>query len=301
LNERDTTEMLLDLLDLNGEPEARTEEDIFTGRSPVQPRQRVFGGQVLGQSVVAASRTVDGDRPIHSLHGYFLRPGDALKPITFGVQRLRDGRSFSARRVHAYQNGEPIMSLIASFQAPAEGIEHQEPMPADIPDPETLPSSADILGRIDDPMAQDWAYNRPFDVRYVEPPIYFPTPEMARQRTAHNTVWLKTTGPMPDDQALHRAALAYASDYTILESAMRRHGLPWTTPGLSVASLDHAMWWHRPVRVDEWLLYVQASPSASGARGLGLGRIYNRAGDLVASVAQEGMVRLPEPPAPSEG
>ncbi|MFB0833049.1 acyl-CoA thioesterase [Arthrobacter halodurans] len=296
MREFDTTAALLDLLDLDGDPEARTDEDIFTGHSPEQPRQRVFGGQVLGQAVVAAHRTVDAGRPIHSMHGYFLRPGDARKPITFGVQRLRDGRSFSARRVHAYQDGQPILSMIASFQEPAEGLEHQAAMPEGLPQPEDLPTTADLLGKFDHPVAREWAYNRPFDIRYVDAPLYIEAPKAGPERKPTNAVWMKTFGPMPDDEALHRAALAYGSDYTLLESVLRRHGLPWVTPGMSVASLDHAMWWHRPVRVDEWLLYVQESPSASGARGLCEGRFYDRDGRLVATVAQEGMVRVPTDP-----
>ncbi|GHD01768.1 acyl-CoA thioesterase II [Zhihengliuella salsuginis] len=283
---------LLELLDLAKEG-ARTDEHIFLGSSPEQPHQRVFGGQVLAQSIVAAAETVDAGRHVHSMHGYFLRPGDAAKPITFGVQELRDGRSFSARRVHAYQDGRPILSMIASFQADADGLEHFEPMPEGIPAPESLPTTADLLGKIDHPAAQDWAFNRPFDVRHVQEPIYVNAPGPG-DLSPTNAVWLKTFGPMPDDQSLQRAALAYASDYTILESVLRRHGVSWVTPGMSVASLDHAMWWHRSVRVDEWLLYVQESPSASGARGLGQGRIYSRDGLLVATVAQEGMVRLPD-------
>ena len=284
------TQTLLKLLDLNG-MEARTDEDIFVGHTPQQSRPRVFGGQVLGQSVIAATRTVPQDRQIHSMHGYFLRPGDTHVPITFGVERMRDGRSFSARRVHAYQNGKPILSMIASFQEPAEGLEHHDPMPQGVPDPETLPTTADLLGKINHPVAREWAFERPFDIRHVTEPIYFgPTSE----RTAESAVWLRTTGPMPDDPALHRAALAYVSDYTLLEPVLRRHGIGWTREDMSVASLDHAMWWHRDFRVDDWLLYVQRSPSASSARGLGTGSIYDRSGLLVATVAQEGMVRLPE-------
>ncbi|GAB3284798.1 acyl-CoA thioesterase II [Sinomonas notoginsengisoli] len=245
---------------------------------------------MLAQSLIAASRTVAEGRPVHSIHAYFLRPGDADKSITFGVERLRDGRSFSARQVHAYQDGTPILSMIASFQVDAEGIEHQSTMPEGIPDPESLPSTADLLGSIDHPVAQYWAYDRPFDVRHVDPAIYV---SPAGPQVARNAVWMKTFGPMPDDDTLHRAALAFASDYTLLEPVLRRHGLSWITPGMSVASLDHAMWWHRPARVDEWLLYVQESPSAQGARGLGAGKIFNRHGAHVASVAQEGMIRIP--------
>ncbi|MBP3035988.1 acyl-CoA thioesterase II [Arthrobacter sp. zg-ZUI100] len=288
----DPTAALLDLLSLSADG-AQTDEDIFVGHSQPEPRKRVFGGQVLGQSLVAAARTVEPGRLMHSMHGYFLRPGDTEVPITFGVQRLRDGRSFSARRTHAYQNGVPILSLIASFQEPGEGLDHQVEMPKGVPDPESLPSTAELLKGIDHPVAEAWSHRRPMDIRHVESPVYF---EAGPEKVARNAVWMKTFGPMPDDQNLHRAALAYASDYTLLESVLRRHGLAWSTPGMSVASLDHAMWWHRPLRVDDWLLYVQESPSASGARGLASGRIFNRSGELVATVAQEGMLRVPEKP-----
>ncbi|MDQ4502316.1 acyl-CoA thioesterase II [Sinomonas sp. ASV322] len=286
------TESLLTLLDLDDLGGARTDKDVFVGPSERQPRHRVFGGQVLAQTLMAASRTVPADRLVHSMHGYFLRAGDADESITFGVERLRDGRSFSARQVHAYQDGRPILSMIASFQTESEGVDHQTPMPTDVPDPESLPSTADLLGSIDHPIAQYWAFDRPFDVRHVSPAVYI---SAAGERVARNAVWMKTFGPMPDDERVHRAALAYASDYTLLEPILRRHGLSWVTPDMNVASLDHAMWWHRPVRVDEWLLYVQESPSAHGARGLGVGRIFTRDGAHVATVGQEGMIRVPLP------
>jgi acyl-CoA thioesterase-2 len=250
----------------------------------------VFGGQVLAQSLTAAIRTVEPDRFIHSMHGYFLRPGDAALPITFSVDRIHDGRSFSTRRTQAYQKGQPILSLIASFQDDDEGLEHQADMPSGIPEPESLPSAADLLGRIDHPVAQNWATERAFDLRHVGSPVYF---SVEGEHVPHQALWFKAIGTMPDDPNLHRAALAYASDYSILEPIMRAHGVAWTTPGLKAASLDHAMWWHRYSRVDEWLLYVQESPNARGGRGLSLGRIYNRAGELIASIAQEGMVRVP--------
>ena len=261
------------------------------GPSQQQPRHRVFGGQVLAQSLIAGSRTVDPDRSVHSMHGYFLRPGDANKPITFGVQRLRDGRSFSARRVHAYQEGMPILSMIASFQAEDEGIEHQSEMPAGHPGPR-------VAAQHRRPARQDRPPRGPAlglraALRYPPCRSRRCTSRPRGPKEARNAVWMKTFGPMPDDAGLHRAALAYASDYTLLEPVLRRHGMSWITPGMSVASLDHAMWWHRPVRVDEWLLYVQESPSAQGARGLATGRIFNRAGQHVATVAQEGMVRVP--------
>jgi acyl-CoA thioesterase-2 len=269
---------------------ARTTEDIFTGPSQWMPLGRVFGGQVLAQSLVAAMHTVPAERTIHSMHGYFLRPGDVEHPITFSVDRLHDGRSFSTRRTHAYQNGEPILSLIASFQTDDGGVEHQVDMPNDLPDPEGLPSTADVLGAFDHDIARYWSNERAFDVRHVPSPIYL---SVEGDRVPRQAVWMKAFGRLPDDPKQHRAALAYASDYSILEPVLRAHGAAWATPGLKVASLDHAMWWHRDARVDEWLLYVQESPSASGGRGLALGRIYTRGGVLVASVAQEGMVRIP--------
>ena len=269
---------------------ARTTEDIFTGPSQWMPLGRVFGGQVLAQSLVAAMHTVPTERTIHSMHGYFLRPGDVEHPITFSVDRLHDGRSFSTRRTHAYQNGEPILSLIASFQTDDGGVEHQVDMPSDLPDPEGLPSTADVLGAFDHDIARYWSNERAFDVRHIPSPIYL---SVDGERVPRQAVWMKAFGRLPDDPKQHRAALAYASDYSILEPVLRAHGAAWATPGLKVASLDHAMWWHRDARVDEWLLYVQESPSASGGRGLALGRIYTREGVLVASVAQEGMVRIP--------
>jgi len=280
---------LLTALDLT-DTGARTSEDIFTGPSQWMPQGRVFGGQVLAQALVAAQRTIAEDRFVHSMHGYFLRPGNVELPITFSVDRIHDGRSFSTRRTQAYQDGVPILSAIASFQDADEGLEHQIDMPQDLPDPESLPTSAESLADLDHPVARYWASERPFDMRYVPSPIFI---SVEGGNVAHQAVWLKSVGPMPDDMNLHRAALAYASDYSILESIMRRHGLAWATPGIKVASLDHAMWWHREARVDEWLLYVQESPNAIGGRGLALGRIYDRSGRLIASVAQEGMLRPP--------
>ncbi|KIU02042.1 MULTISPECIES: acyl-CoA thioesterase II [unclassified Frigoribacterium] len=264
-------------------------QDVFTGGSQPEPLGRVFGGQVAAQALVAAQRTVGGGRDVHSLHSYFLRPGDLTIPITFTVDRIHDGRSFATRRTQASQDGVPIFSMIASFQTPDEGLDHQVDMPTGLPDPEDVPSDAELLSAVDNPVAQSWA-RRPFDMRHVPSPVFF---SVEGDHVAHQAVWLKATGPLPDDADLHRAALLYASDYTLLEPIYRRHGVAFVTPGLKVASLDHAMWWHRPARVDEWLLYVQESPNAVGGRGLSLGRIYDRAGTLVASVAQEGMVRVP--------
>jgi acyl-CoA thioesterase II len=272
---------------------ARTSEDIFTAPSQWMPNGRIFGGQVAAQSVIAAMRTVAADRSVHSMHGYFLRPGDAAQPITISVDRIHDGRSFSTRRSQAYQNGVPIFSMIASFQDDDPGLEHQAAMPDGLPQPEDLPSAAEILEPIDHPTAQFWANSRPFDLRHAPGPVYF---RVEGDQVPHQAVWFRSLAPLPDDPDLHRAALAYASDYSILEPILRVHGHSWATPGLKVASLDHAMWWHRFARVDDWLCYVQESPNAIGGRGLSTGRIYTRDGVLVASVAQEGMVRVPNQP-----
>jgi acyl-CoA thioesterase-2 len=280
---------VLDLKALEGGDDGEDADDLFVGQSQRQPFGRVYGGQVLSQALVAAQRTVDPDRPVHSLHGYFLRAGDSNEPITFAVERLRDGRSFSARRTHALQFGRPILSLIASFQHPAEGLDHQVAMPQ-VPAPEDLPSLQDRYGDRADPVSRFWLRQRPFDLRHVQPPVFL-TPDPDRSPT--QSVWMRAVGPMPDDPALHAAALAYASDYLLLEPVLRAHGHTFSELGLRMASLDHAMWWHRPARADEWLLFVQDSPSASGARGLGLGRIFSRDGRLVCSVAQEGMLRVP--------
>ncbi|WP_394769722.1 acyl-CoA thioesterase [Lacisediminihabitans sp.] len=286
------TDPLIDLLSALNliDTHARTSEDIFIGESQWSALGRVFGGQVLAQSLVAAQRTIAEDRIIHSLHGYFLRPGDINLPITFSVERIHDGRSFSTRRTQAYQEGLPILSMIASFQVADEGFDHQIEMPKDLPGPEDLPSAAESLSGLEHPVAKVWANERPFDMRHVPSPIYL---SVEGPHVAHQAVWLKAVGTLPDDENLHRAALAYASDYSILEPIFRRHGIAWTTPGLKAASLDHAMWFHRFGRVDEWMLYVQESPNATGGRGLSQGRIYTRDGVLLASVAQEGMVRVP--------
>lgn len=267
----------------------QTREDIFYGESQVVPYGRVYGGQVLAQSVVAAMNTVDDDRPIHSMHGYFLRPGDMNEAITFSVDRIHDGRSFSTRRTQAYQKGEPILSMIASFQTEDEGLDHQIEFPEGIPDPESLPTAGTLLQGIDHPVVHYWATQRPFDLRHLASPLYL---EARGERTASQAVWFKSNDQLPDDPNIHRAALAYASDYTILEPTLRKHGIAWSNPKLKAASLDHAMWWHRFARVDDWLLYVQESPSASGGRGLSTGSIFTREGLLVATVAQEGMIRL---------
>lgn len=284
-----TVKRLLDVLDLDS-TQARTTEDIFTGSSHPMPSGRLYGGQVLAQALLAAERTLPEDRAVHSMHGYFLRPGDASKGITIAVDRIHDGRSFSTRRAQAYQNGVPIFSMIASFQDTDPGVEHAEPLPEGIPDPESLaPDEERVQGLPVGTMRM--LRERPADIRHIDSPLYLPS---ADERVARQAVWMRLRAPLPDDQLLHRAALAYLSDMTIQESILRAHGVYWALPGLKVASLDHAMWWHRAARVDEWLLYVQESPNARGGRGLATGRIYTRDGTLIASVAQEIMIRLPD-------
>jgi len=281
---------LLAVLDLT-ETGARTREDIFTAASQWMPHGRVFGGQVLAQSVVAASRTVPTERAIHSVHGYFLRPGALDAPITFAVDRIHDGRSFTTRRTQAYQGGLPIFSMIASFQDADPGLDHQAALPEGLPDPESLPSAEELIGHLPRELTALWTASA-FEQRHVPSPIWL---SVEGERVAHQAVWTRARRELPDDPVLQRAAFAYASDFTILEPSLRRHGIPWATPGLKIASLDHAMWWHRPGRADEWWCYVQEAPNAVGGRGLSFGRIFSRDGVLVASVAQEGMIRVPSP------
>jgi acyl-CoA thioesterase-2 len=279
---------LLAVLDLDGEQPGGAGNAVFSGGNQPRPWGRVFGGQVLAQSLVAAARTTPAERAVHSMHGYFLRPGDPQERITFTVEQLRDGRSFSARRVQASQRGVPILSMIASFQVADTGLDHAEE-PPDVPDPESLPTTAQLIGHVDHPVARHWARERPVDVRHVGEAVFLGGPP---ERRSSQAVWMRAIGALPDDEALHRAVMAYASDYTMLEPVLRRHGMTWSQQGLRAASLDHAMWWHRPARADEWLLFVQDSPFAGGARGMGQGRMYTRDGTLVATVVQEGMVRV---------
>jgi acyl-CoA thioesterase-2 len=273
----------------------RPHTDVFIGRSQPMPHGRVFGGQVLAQSVIAAGRTVldlpdaaDRPRRIHSLHGYFLRAGDSNHPLRFEVERLRDGHSFSARRVHAVQDGIPILSMIASFQTEAGGLDHQDLMP-EAADPASLNTLAEEFAGIEDPAANFWSQPKAIDLRHVEGAIYI---SPCRDQVAQQSVWLRAIGQIPDDDLVHAAVLAYCSDYSLLEPVLRRHGVAWSDRRLRAASLDHAMWFHRPGRVDDWMLYTQSSPSASGGRGFATGRMFDATGRLVASIAQEGMLRI---------
>jgi len=266
------------------------EDNLFRGPRGIEGWQRVFGGQVLGQALVAAARTVDAARPVHSLHGYFLLAGDPSRPIVYDVERIRDGGSFTTRRVKAIQHGRPIFSMSSSFHKDEHGFEHQAPMP-DIPPPEELPNPKDVIAaHIDElpvSMRSYWSRERPIDMRVADLARY-----LTRERkTPVQNIWIKAAGHLPDDPVVHRAVLAYASDFTLLDTALIAHGKLLFDADVQLASLDHGIWYHRPFRADEWLLYVQDSPSAFGARGFCRGSIYTRDGSLVASVVQEGLMR----------
>ena len=281
----DVLQELLDLLGLE-----RIEETIFRGASQDLGWGNVFGGQVLGQALSAAAQTVPEDRAVHSMHGYFLRIGDAKLPIVYDVDCIRDGKSFTTRRVVAIQKGRAIFSLSASFQRAETGFEHADAMP-EVPPPESLKSERDLalamIDKIPEAMRDRATAERPIEVRPIEPV----NPMRPKVGPARRHVWYRANAVLPDDLSVHRYLLAYASDFNLLGSAMQPHGVSWLSPGMQVASLDHAMWFHRPFRLDDWVLYEVDSPSASGARGLARGRFFARDGTLVASTAQEGLMR----------
>lgn len=281
-----TIQEVLELLDLE-----QIEVNIFRGISPKDRWQRVFGGQVLGQALVAASRTVEG-RTCHSLHAYFIRPGDPKVPILYEVDRSRDGKSFTTRRVVAIQHGEQIFNLAASFQVPEAGLEHQFDMPK-VKGPEELEAEDQrrkrLAHQLPEAVREHFTKPGPIDVRPVDEDDDLLNP---RKAPPYQDVWLKAKGAMPDDLSMHQCVLAYASDMTLLDTCLIPHGISWFSGKLQSASLDHAMWFHRPFRVDEWLLYSHDSPMAGGARGFNRGTIFTRDGKLVASVAQEGLIRV---------
>jgi acyl-CoA thioesterase-2 len=276
---------LLTILELE-----QVEVNIFRGVSPDETVQRVFGGQVAGQALVAAGKTVPDQRHVHSLHAYFLRPGDPTIPIVYQVDRIRDGRSFTTRRVVAIQHGEAIFHLSASFQVEEPGADYASPMP-DAPDPETVPTLTERARSLGLPESPHWSRPRPVDLRYVDDPPWLPNGDTKDRN--QQQVWLKAAGEMPDDPLVHVCAVTYASDLTLLDSALLAGGLTWDDDReVMVASLDHAMWFHRPFRADDWLLYDQQSPSVSGGRGLGIGRLFTRDGTHVVSMVQEGLLRV---------
>ncbi|MBL1419506.1 MAG: acyl-CoA thioesterase II [Alphaproteobacteria bacterium] len=273
----------------------KIEQLIFRGVSPKNGWQRVFGGQVIGQALVAARHTVkamdfDNDRLTHSLHGYFLRGGDPTVPIVYEVDPVRDGKSFSTRRVVAIQHGHAIFSMIASFQKSENGLEHQIDMP-DVPLPKDLPSESELksqhMDKLPKAMQQYWSRERPIEMRPVESRY---TLDNASKQPSQN-VWFRASSKLPDDVDIHHAVLAFASDFSLLDTSLIPHGTSIFDPKMQVASLDHAIWFHRPFKADEWLLYSQDSPSSSGARGFNRGSIFNLQGQLIASTAQEGLIR----------
>jgi acyl-CoA thioesterase II len=278
-------DQLLATLDL--EP---LEQNLFRGRGPKEGWQRVYGGQVLGQALVAAVRTVEPDRIAHSLHGYFLLGGDPAAPIIYDVERIRDGGSFATRRVKAIQHGRAIFTMSASFQRPEDGYDHHSTMP-DVPPPEDLPSEKDLqqrlMSHLPDNMRSYWERDRPIEMRPVDIARY-----MTREaKLPVQQIWMRANGRLPDLPSLHQCVLAYASDFTLLDTALIAHGKLLFDTDIQLASIDHALWFHRPFRADDWLLYVQDSPSAAGARGFCRGSVFTRDGTLVASVTQEGLMR----------
>lgn len=276
---------LIELLDLED-----LEVNLFRGRSPQERSQRVFGGQVVGQALVAANRTVEG-RIAHSLKGDFLRPGDPKTPILYEVDRIRDGKSFSTRRVVAIQHGRAIFSMSVSFQIEERGLEHQLPMPdsvqpEDLPDPEIL--RAEVRQRAPDEFKHWYEGETSFEQRVIDPV----DPIEPGKRPPFMAVWLRARGPLPDDLPLHQCLLAYASDMNLLDTCVLPHAVSWMDPKFQSASLDHAIWFHERFRADDWLLFVQDAPRAAGGRGFNRGLVYTRDGHLIASVAQEGLIRL---------
>jgi acyl-CoA thioesterase-2 len=281
---------LLALLDLE-----RLEHNLYRGRSPTSDWQRVFGGQTVAQALVAAQRTVPDDRHVHSLHGYFMRPGDIGVPILYEVDRIRDGRSFTTRRVVAIQQGQAIFSLEASFQGDEPGLDHQVP-PPDVPAPETLPSHEDMIAQFGDDVPafirSYWTRDRPIEMRPVVMEHYTSRAKLEPRQN----IWIRTTGPMPAERARRAAVLAYISDMTLLDTSTFAHGRGIFDRDIQAASLDHAMWFHRDHPMDGWLLYTQDSPSTQGARGFTRGALHAEDGTLIASVAQEGLIRLRRQP-----
>lgn len=282
-----------------GEPSTYRGHTYINGESLYFPTGRVYGGQVIAQSLVAASKTVAPSRLPHSIHGYFITAGDIRQDLLFDVESLRDGRSFSARRVNVTQSDGPILTAIASFQEDGQdGVEFADPMPADVPDPETLTSAkqlmAPFMGR--SPFADYYARQSPFDIRHVTPTIMLGADnESARQDSGRQMVWMRADGHVDVPQTLHRAMLALGCDQVMLEPVLRRAGLSIATPGISYASIDHSMWWYRDIDINQWHLYVQDTPTAAHGRGLGTAKVYAQDGTLVAAMAQEAMIRVPQP------
>ncbi|MGO2053076.1 acyl-CoA thioesterase II [Glutamicibacter sp. BW80] len=284
-----SAQVFLDAIELT-ECEAEVFDQAFTAVPQYVPWPKAYGGDMVAQGALSLMKSVDTDRSLHSMHSYFLRPVDMHQPVRYEVEHLRDGRGYSTRQVRAFQNGKPVFSALGSFHVPEEGAEYSMDAPSDSLDldPETLSSAAQALQGVDSQAATYWAGGRSFDMRHVPEAIYLPG---ERAQSAHQAVWIRAFSPLPDDSLVQKAALAYVCDYTILEPIMRSLGLSWGDPGLVTASLDHSMWFHREGRMDDWVLYAQEAVSSQNSRGLAIGRFYTRDGKLLATVAQEGMIR----------
>lgn len=280
-----------------GDPSRYRDHTYINGESLYFPTGRVYGGQVIAQSIIAASKTVEGDRLPHSIHGYFIAPGDIRQDLLFDVETLRDGRSFSARRVNVTQSQGAILTAIASFQKTGQsGVEFADPMPEDIPDPDTLTSAKELMAPYagKSAFADFYAQRSPFDIRHISPTIMLGVDKDSVARdSGRQMVWMRADGHVDLPQAMHRAMLALQCDQVMMEPVLRRAGLSIATPGISFASLDHSMWWYRDVDINDWLLYVQDTPTAAHGRGLGTAKVYDRDGGLVATMAQEAMIRVP--------
>lgn len=281
-----------------GKPSSYRSHTYVTGESMYFPTGRVYGGQVIAQSLIAASKTVEDERVPHSIHGYFIAAGDIRQDLLFDVETLRDGRSFSSRRVNVTQAAGPILTAITSFQQRGQsGVEFADAMPTDIPDPETLPSVKELMEPFagKSPFAEYYAERSPFDIRHVTPTVMLkPDTKSAKADSGRQMVWMRAAGDLEVSQTMHRALLALECDQVMMEPVLRRAGLSVSTPGISYASIDHSMWWYRDIDVTAWHLYVQDSPTAAHGRGLGTAKVYAQSGELVAVMSQEAMVRVPD-------
>ncbi|MHA7304260.1 acyl-CoA thioesterase [Arthrobacter sp. TMN-49] len=287
--EADTSETFLKAIELT--PVEPQEHDLaFEANTQYVPWPKSYGGDMVAQSAAAMMRSVEADRGLHSMHSYFMRPVDIGAAVRYEVEILRDGRGYSTRSVRGYQNGKAVFAAMGSFHVPETGPEYQPTMPAAV-DPESLRSAAQVLEGIPGPAADYWSHGRSFDMRHIPGPVYLEVAGNTAPTVPTQAVWVKAFDRLPDDANLHRAALAYVCDYTILEPLLRVNGLTWSSPGLATASLDHSIWFHRDGRADDWVLYAQEALSGQHNRGLAMGRFFSRDGHLLATVAQEGMVR----------
>lgn len=284
-----SAQVFLDAIELT-QCEAEVFDQAFTAVPQYVPWPKAYGGDMVAQGALSLMKSVDTDRCLHSMHSYFLRPVDMHQAVRYEVEHLRDGRGYSTRQVRAFQNGKPVFAALGSFHVPEDGAEYSQDAPGESLDldPDTLASAAEVLQGVESDAAKYWAGGRSFDMRHVPEPIYLPG---EREKTAKQAVWIRAFSPLPDDAIVQKAALAYVCDYTILEPIMRSLGLSWADQGLVTASLDHSMWFHRQGRMDNWVLYAQEAVSSQSNRGLAIGRFYTREGKLLATVAQEGMIR----------